>query len=152
MLALSVRQPWAFAIMKLGKDVENRSFATKHRGPLLIHASKLYDHEGEEDLFRRGYSLPGFDSPSIHPGGIVGIVKLIDCVSSETIRSLGAATTDHQMRVARSPWYTGQMGWLLEEPRETPFVPYRGRLGLFEIDDEETLRLILGVNAPGQAP
>ena len=41
-LALSVRQPWAFAIAYLGKDRENRQWHAmpKYRGPLLIHASK----------------------------------------------------------------------------------------------------------------
>lgn len=40
--AVSVRQPWANAIM-LGKDVENRSRYFSHRGPLLIHTSmKLF--------------------------------------------------------------------------------------------------------------
>jgi len=37
--ALTIRQPWAFAILNLGKDVENRSWRTRHRGPLLIHAA-----------------------------------------------------------------------------------------------------------------
>jgi hypothetical protein len=40
--AISVRQPWANAIM-LAKDIENRSRYFSHRGPLLIHASmKLF--------------------------------------------------------------------------------------------------------------
>jgi hypothetical protein len=40
--ALTVRQPWAFAICCLGKGVENRTWrpAPDNRGPLLIHAAK----------------------------------------------------------------------------------------------------------------
>jgi len=37
--ALSIRQPWAYAILHLGKDIENRPWRTNFRGPLLIHAS-----------------------------------------------------------------------------------------------------------------
>jgi hypothetical protein len=37
--ALTIRQPWAYAILRLGKDVENRSWRTHYRGPLLIHAA-----------------------------------------------------------------------------------------------------------------
>lgn len=44
--ALSLRQPWAWAVVHGYKDVENRSWSTKHRGPLLIHASKQLDPEG----------------------------------------------------------------------------------------------------------
>lgn len=32
--ALSVRQPWAWAIVHAGKDVENRNWPTPHRGRL----------------------------------------------------------------------------------------------------------------------
>lgn len=40
MRCLSVRQPWAYAIFELGKDIENRTWTTRHRGLMLIHASK----------------------------------------------------------------------------------------------------------------
>src|SRR5512135_2097795 len=46
--ALSVRQPWANAIM-LGKDVENRSRYFAHRGLLLIHASSHLDYRARRD-------------------------------------------------------------------------------------------------------
>jgi ASCH domain-containing protein len=38
MPALSIRQPWAWAICAGCKDVENRSWNTKHRGPFVVHA------------------------------------------------------------------------------------------------------------------
>lgn len=37
---LSVRQPWAHAIVTGIKPIENRSWKTSFRGPLLIHAGK----------------------------------------------------------------------------------------------------------------
>ena len=40
---LSLRQPWASALFLLGKDVENRTWFTTYRGPLLIHASKTIE-------------------------------------------------------------------------------------------------------------
>ncbi|MBL8866467.1 MAG: ASCH domain-containing protein, partial [Planctomycetia bacterium] len=40
MLALSIHQPWAHAILHFGKSVENRTWSTSYRGPLLIHAAK----------------------------------------------------------------------------------------------------------------
>ncbi|MCB2188832.1 MAG: ASCH domain-containing protein [Deltaproteobacteria bacterium] len=39
MKCLSIRQPWASLIVAGMKDVENRSWATKYRGPVLIHAA-----------------------------------------------------------------------------------------------------------------
>jgi len=40
---LSVRPPWAQAIVAGVKDVENRSWKTRYRGPVLIHASQRFD-------------------------------------------------------------------------------------------------------------
>ena len=41
MKALTVRQPWAWAIIHAGKDIENRTrnIAGDYRGPLAIHSS-----------------------------------------------------------------------------------------------------------------
>ncbi len=53
-LALSVRQPWAWAIIYASKDIENRSWqAVNHglrqRGRIAIHASKGMTREEYED-------------------------------------------------------------------------------------------------------
>ena len=42
MKAISIRQPWAWLILNARKDVESRDwiYPCRHRGPLLIHASK----------------------------------------------------------------------------------------------------------------
>lgn len=39
MKALSIKQPWASLIAHGIKDIENRTWATKYRGKVLIHAS-----------------------------------------------------------------------------------------------------------------
>lgn len=62
-LALSVRQPWAWAIISGGKTIENRSWTTPYRGPLLIHAGKAFDPddveyiEAEHGLCRRCHGI-----------------------------------------------------------------------------------------------
>jgi hypothetical protein len=38
--AISIRQPWAWLIVNGFKDVENRSWKTKYRGPVLVHAGR----------------------------------------------------------------------------------------------------------------
>ena len=56
MLALSIRQPWAWAIIHAGKDVENRSENMARRAErligqiILIHAGKTLDHGAFEML------------------------------------------------------------------------------------------------------
>ena len=41
---LVVRQPWAWLIVNGYKDIENRSWRTRYRGALLIHARLIGRH------------------------------------------------------------------------------------------------------------
>ena len=58
MKVLSVRQPWAWAIIHGGKDVENRNWDTKFRGRLAIHAGKQFDiSKADFNAFKVGIYL-----------------------------------------------------------------------------------------------
>lgn len=69
---LSVRQPWASYLVSGLKTVELRSWSTRHRGWLWIHAGKKLDLEAVKLL-----QLCGDD---FSRGGLVGLAKLEDCV------------------------------------------------------------------------
>ena len=125
MKALTVRQPWAWAIVTGYKDVENRSKPTNHRGPLLIHAAKQMDPTGFQDLWELSIyrKLPD-DLPL---GGLIGVVEIVDCVTN-----------------SKSPWALSKAWhWVLRRPKEfnTPLW-CSGSLGLFRPD--------VGGNALGQ--
>jgi hypothetical protein len=98
------------------KDIENRSWKTRHRGPLLIHAgtsrARVNESTRAEVLRKHGIHLPEtFDF-----GGVIGMVDVIDC----------RKRTD-------SPWhYRGAIGWVLTRPRRLAFRPCKGALNLFE--------------------
>jgi hypothetical protein len=85
MIALSIRQPWAWAILHAGKDIENRKWTTTFRGPLLIHAAKtLYDTSQERDrtrawVWRRFHVKVPLDD-DLPRGGIVGKANVVDVV------------------------------------------------------------------------
>ena len=51
MRVLTVRQPWAWAIVHGGKDIENRTrnVAGAYRGPVAIHAGLAFDPAGVVD-------------------------------------------------------------------------------------------------------
>jgi hypothetical protein len=109
--ALSVRQPWAWAILEAGKDIENRSWSTDYRGPLLIHAGQQEAPDGFEQLEALGLVPPA----ELQTGGIVGRVELVDVVR------------DHE-----SPWaIEDHWHWVLRDPLPLPFRAAPGRLGLF---------------------
>lgn len=120
--ALSIRQPWASAIVLGGKDIENRSWSTDYRGPLLIHAAKSFDADDVDDVLticsRAGLSTDWIDDPFGGPlGGIIGRTELVACVARSA-----------------SPWFFGRYGFVLRDVRPLDFRPCRGHLGLFVPD------------------
>lgn len=83
--ALSVMQPWSWLIVTRHKPIENRSWRTRYRGPVAIHAGKKIDEYCAADLKRlrhpttyvsRDFSPP----PVFERGGIVGVADIVDCV------------------------------------------------------------------------
>jgi len=75
MQVLSVRQPWAWAIARGHKEVENRTWDTPYRGQLAIHASLRVD---TNSLGRPLVRDAGWDpaDPLAATGGIVAVVTL----------------------------------------------------------------------------
>jgi hypothetical protein len=116
--ALSIRQPHAHAILHFGKDIENRVWATKYRGPLLIHAGKACNAKDFADVmgWMRGMGCELPDRSLLPRGGIVGIVDVVDCVEESTSR-----------------WFGGPFGFVLANPRPLPFLPYKGQLSMFRV-------------------
>ena len=45
MRKLTIRQPWASLIICGEKDVENRTWTTRYRGELAIHAGHRFDQD-----------------------------------------------------------------------------------------------------------
>jgi hypothetical protein len=101
-----------------GKDIENRRWLTRYRGPLLIHAGKRLASSD----FERVCSYLAEDD--IEPpkrselmlGGIIGQVDLVDCVVAH-----------------ESAWFDGPIGWVLSNPRPLRFHACKGQLKLFEL-------------------
>lgn len=121
MKALSIRQPWAWLIIHGGKDIENRTWHTKHRGRFLVHAAKGMTR-AEYNMASwtagpLGVTLPSFED--LPRGGIVGSVDLVDSVGH-----------------SQSPWYMGEKGFVLRDPQPLAFTPIKGQLNFFEVPDD----------------
>lgn len=137
MRILTVRQPWAHAIIHQGKDVENRvrNIAGSYRGPLAIHAGKrVFDPRGDES--KRIAEITGYRPLMMMPGqygAIIGVVDLVD-----VHRPLWDGSCNEEGEGACSPWAEIE-GWphhlVLANPRalDEP-IPYRGALGLRKTD------------------
>ncbi|MFH1486692.1 MAG: ASCH domain-containing protein [Chloroflexota bacterium] len=118
MKALSIRQPWAWLIANGYKDVENRTWPTKFRGRVYIHAGLKGDWSAWgfiREQMREGYT--GAMTGAAVLGAIIGEVDIVGCVTESD-----------------SPWFEGPYGFVLANPvaYETP-IPYKGHLGFFEV-------------------
>ena len=119
MKALSVRQPWAWAILHAGKDVENRTWGTRFRGQLAIHAGKSIDKEAVARLRMSGYDVP----MNLPTGCLVGEIEVTDCVNNRFRDKVS------------SEWAEDNFCFMLANPQpyKTP-IPYKGQLGLFDVE------------------
>lgn len=135
MKTLSIKQPWASLIMCGVKRVENRTWSTPHRGPLLIHASGKYDHAGVTFLEEKGIAhLSADDAPR---GAILGTVELVDVVDSRRQQSLFDNGDEHNLD--EDPLAFGPVCWIVTDPRPLAEpIPTKGKLSLWEYDLETT--------------
>lgn len=111
MRAITIHQPWAELIVSGEKDVENRSWRTNHRGPLLIHAGARADRSSFAE-----HGVPEAADRS----AIIGIVEVVDCKQERT-----------------SSWHEeGSWGWYLSRAKRfRKPIPMKGRRGIFEVPD-----------------
>lgn len=114
---LSVRQPYAWLLVHGIKPVENRTWSTRFRGRVLIHAGKVYgkrDHADDLEVYgAHGYPL----SRDEMIGGIVGEAVITDCVTAHS-----------------SSFFFGPYGFVMAEAKAYPkLIPYRGVLGFFDV-------------------
>ncbi len=124
-MAISIRQPWAWAIINAGKDIENRDWATKFRGPVCIHAAKgvttdefngfmrTIHHVSLTHPFPAGATVPPL--AALEKGGIIGTAEIADCIEASD-----------------SPWFFGRYGFVLRNVQAVTFIPIRGALGFFD--------------------
>lgn len=134
--ALTVKNPWAWAIAAGHKTIENRSRSIKHRGPLAIHAGLAWSKEGGLDprvlkefwpflteAQRDRYPVldPAEHRDRIVFGAVLATVNLVDC---------------HYDDGCCAPWGDQDAWhWVLADVVKLPEpIPASGRLGLWHIE------------------
>jgi hypothetical protein len=119
MKAVTIRQPFAWAIAAGFKDVENRSWAPRiDPGDIIaVHAAvaapDLDDVRRVQKLVGRHATVP----EEYDCGAIVAVARVAKVVTS-----------------SRSAWFSGPLGWILEDVvavREP--IECKGQLGLWNI-------------------
>ena len=121
MKALTVRQPWAWAIAVGEKTVENRGWPTRYRGPLAIHAAKAPDLEGWTDP-AIGRAMDSQEPGPMAYGAVIAVVEVTGCHPAA-----------RRWPTCCQPWgFEDQYHFELAGARRLPEpVPAKGRLGLW---------------------
>jgi hypothetical protein len=136
MKAITLHQPWATFIALGIKQYETRSWGTRYRGTIAIHAGKLTTAQIEDADAEYGdildeYGLIAADLPS---GVIVATAELVDCIlmARAFVESIHRAD-GYEFRVGG--WSTGRFAWQLDNVGALdPPVPTRGMQGLWDWD------------------
>ena len=131
MKALSLWQPWAQLIALGHKTIETRSWATVHRGPLLIHAAKRPLDEHARALCAALHLHE--DMPM---GCIVALVDLVDVKPTTHFSGLFGDENGQKERLL-GDYRPGRYGWCLKLRKRFSFPLFTpGRQRLFEVSPE----------------
>jgi hypothetical protein len=132
--ALSLKQPFAWLIANGYLLVDDRSWGTQYRGPILIHASKgLY--EAYYQHIKSNTDVPIPDRDKLEYGGVVGIANLVLCSKPGQL----PAGISREQRAHFGGVHQEYYGFLFEQARPLPLMPCAGKLGIFEIDTDKLL-------------
>lgn len=144
MKALSIKQPWASLIVHGIKDIENRTWATKHRGRIYVHSSGTFfkdfeSHMTKDRLWDLGKKITDKYVNSEKPTSeIIGEVSIVDCVINHP--SVWAEKTEINADFEDNNAYVGKpiYNWVLANPvlYDQPILNVNGKLSLWEFNKE----------------
>lgn len=141
MKALTLHQPWSWAIAHAGKRVENRTWAP----PASVIGQRVAIHAGlkhycfGEALYREHPLLPQFPDPGtlVH-GAVESVATIAGWVGTNAYNVApdlaGASGKDTAIAARHSPWWVGPIGWVLTDVSALPEpVPCKGAQGLWTL-------------------
>ncbi|MBC7750067.1 MAG: ASCH domain-containing protein [Methylotenera sp.] len=137
MKTLSIKQPWASLIAHNIKNIENRTWKTKFRGRIFIHASaksagRLAEliNSNQLDAITKKSNFRFLDT-SLIKSAIIGEVEIIDCVLNH--ESIWA---ENEKDLTKKPIYN----WVLANAvlYDKPILNVKGKLSFWEFNQVES--------------
>ena len=129
MKALSLTQPWATLVASGRKQIETRSWSTRYRGPLFIHAAKTFPG------YAKTFACEVYGNPALIPymplGALVARVYLLDVRTTEYMST--RITTEERRYGDYTP---GRFAWIISNIESIEPLPCKGALGLWEVPEE----------------
>ncbi|MED4715357.1 ASCH domain-containing protein [Bacillus badius] len=137
MKAITIKQPWATLIALREKQFETRSWQTKYRGEIAIHAGKSIDKEAYND-FSNVLKKHGITAISQLPtGSVIATANIVDC--HKVIADDGSNATMHtRLKISGNEYCfgnyeEGRYAWELDNVKILPEpIKAKGQLSLWE--------------------
>lgn len=122
MKVITIKQPYASLIINGYKKYEFRSWKTKHRGKLLIHAGKQMNKQMRERVKHLNLDYPS--------GCIIGAVELTDCVKIDD--HLLKELDDNVIIYGNKSDYEGYIWKVCNPYKFTDLISCNGKLSLWD--------------------
>ena len=136
--AISLWEPWA-TLMAIGaKKIETRSWATRHRGALLICAAVRKNNREMQQLImdRPFYAALEGGLTRLWHGHAVALVDLDQCLSTTPGANtwpVGASLSLRGLEKSFGDYSPGRFAWITTGLRRLKPFPVKGRQGLFRV-------------------
>ena len=132
MKVITIKQPFASLIAAGIKEYEFRTWKTKYRGEILIHAGKGIDKKAMKKFEEYGLEYPS--------GCIIAKANLSDCikVDDELRKVLFEKNPKVYNSIIKHVEWDGY-GFKLDNIEKIEPIPAKGKLSIWEIDCESTV-------------
>ena len=124
MKVLSIKEPWASLIMNGTKKIETRSWKTKYRGEIYIHASLSKAKITKPEVYELIKDM------NFKCGYIICKCNLVDCIymTNEYVNDM---KTNHYEEYICGHYEVGRYAWIVEDVKVIEPIKAKGKLGLW---------------------
>ena len=124
MKVLSIKEPWASLIMNGTKKIETRSWKTKYRGEIYIHASLSKAKITKSEVYELIKDM------NFKCGYIICKCNLVDCIymTNEYVNDM---KTNHYEEYICGHYEVGRYAWIVEDVKVIEPIEAKGKLGLW---------------------
>lgn len=130
MKVISIKEPFATLLTKNIKHIETRSWKTKYRGELYIHASKKTwtKKHASNALLELTKDL------EFNYGNIIGKGTLVDCIYMD--EAFIEEIKNNPQEYACGEYKVGRYAWILENVEAITPIPAKGQLNIWNYNEE----------------
>lgn len=133
MKVVSIKEPWASLIKEKVKYIETRSWKTKYRGKIYIHAS-LSKVPKKDERINNLISL--LNNKDFKYGHIIAEATLVDCIYMDE-EFLNNIKKNNQEYIC-GEYSLGRYAWVLKDIKELKNpIPAKGQLGIWTYNEND---------------